>query len=420
MAWTAAAAGKRTSVRDCLWAWAHDTRAYHGPAWGLPDNSALTPVEGARLLGVPNIIFIRYQGNPEPPFDAYYAPFKSMRRVFWSITGAGGATSDEEREQVLRLAEANPNITGVFMDDFFQFSAADKPQWLAENNVQFPVTLTVTLPVAQAADALELAQSDWDTGDYRSREVVVDVTGDGVQWSRAGAGYLANQPGAPLRIAMPQTPVKAFRLRILGTHDTKDARSCGLSRVRLMCREREVPLSDAKAEASSTYPGHDPANILADAPSGPAAASLSVEQLKTVRKRLENVAGRKLDLGVTLYMHQLDPRIVFHLDLCDMVSLWTWKAEDLKDLETNFERFNRLAPKKRILLGCYMWDFGTNRPMPVENMRRQCELGLRWLKQGRVEGLIFLATNICDLGLETVEWTREWIARVGETQLPAL
>jgi hypothetical protein len=61
-----------------------------------------------------------------------------------------------------------------------------------------------------------------------------------------------------------------------------------------------------------------------------------------------------------------------------------------------------------------MWDYGAKQPMPVETMKRQCETGLRWLKAGRIDGMIFLASCICDLDLPAVEWTREWIAKAGE------
>ena len=47
--------------------------------------------------------------------------------------------------------------------------------------------------------------------------------------------------------------------------------------------------------------------------------------------------------------------------------------------------------------------------MPVEAMRHQCEAGHRVFTQGRIDGMIFLASCICDLGIETVEWTRKWI-----------
>lgn len=50
-------------------------------------------------------------------------------------------------------------------------------------------------------------------------------------------------------------------------------------------------------------------------------------------------------------------------------------------------------------------------------MQRQTELGCEWLRQGRIEGIIFLATPNVDVGLEAVEWTRKWIARVGDEPL---
>ena len=37
------------------------------------------------------------------------------------------------------------------------------------------------------------------------------------------------------------------------------------------------------------------------------------------------------------------------------------------------------------------------------------ELGKPWK-----EGMIFLASCICDLKLEAVEWTRQWIQKVGD------
>jgi len=62
---------------------------------------------------------------------------------------------------------------------------------------------------------------------------------------------------------------------------------------------------------------------------------------------------------------------------------------------------------------CYSWDFGTGKPMPLDLMKKQCELGRQWLEQRRIVGMIFLASNVCDLELESVEWTRKWIADVG-------
>jgi len=408
-----------STVRDRFWAWAHDAHSYDN-SYGLPRNGRITPVEGAHYLGVPNIIMIRYSGKPAPPFEQYAVPFKSLKRVNWSITGAGGATSDEERKYVLQLAATMPNLTGVFMDDFFHIDEnAGKPQWLAAKNVVFPVSLTVTLPAPARPTELELVQSEWSTGDYRSKDFAVDLSTDGTDWQETAQGRLPNTPGASLSVRLPGTPIHALRLRILSTHDTQRAMSCGLRRLRLRAGADEIPLHEAKVLASSTYPGHDAQNILVEKkqPSGEAPAALSVEQLRSIRKQLENVNSRRLDLCVTLYTYQLEPRIRSHLELCDVISLWTWNFEDLKALEANFEKLKAIIPNKRIWLGCYMWGFGSGKPMPIDLMRHQCELGRQWLKQGRIEEMIFLATNICDLDLEAVEWTRQWIAQVGDQAL---
>lgn len=135
----------------------------------------------------------------------------------------------------------------------------------------------------------------------------------------------------------------------------------------------------------------------------------NAESLRNIRERL-TVAGRTLDLWVVLYDHQLGLPLGPHLAQCDVVTFWTWRAENLTNLEENLTRAEAMARGKRLVLGCYMWDYGTGHPMPLEAMRRQVEQGERWLREGRIEGMIFLASCICDLDLEAVEWTRSWIA----------
>ncbi len=146
------------------------------------------------------------------------------------------------------------------------------------------------------------------------------------------------------------------------------------------------------------------------------AGRYSPDDLADFARRLHR-APRDLDLWVVLYSHQLGLPVVTHLKMCGGVTFWTWKAEDLSDLDTSFQRLEALAPNSRKMLGCYMWDYGAQKPMPTEQMARQCEMGLQWLCEGRVEGIIFLASCICDLNLEAVEWTRKWIARVGDKLL---
>jgi len=261
-------------VRDRFWIWGHEAGS-HNNQYALKGLSRITPAEGAFYLGVPNLLMVRYDGKPVPPFDQHALALSPLERVVWSIVGAGGQTEAQEVDMVLNLARRFPNVCGVIMDDFFR----DKP----------------------------------DEGG---------------------------------RIAV-----------------------------------------------------------------------YTIDDLKAIKGRLF-VDGRRLDLWVTLYTHNLNLlNIEKHLEQCDVVTYWTWRAEELNKLEQNFHRLEELIPSSRKVLGCYMWDYGDHRPMPIALMQHQCQLGLKWLREGRIEGMIFLASCICDLGLEAVEWTRKWIREVGEESL---
>lgn len=140
----------------------------------------------------------------------------------------------------------------------------------------------------------------------------------------------------------------------------------------------------------------------------------SVEALAGFHRQLH---AASLDLWVVLYHKQLDLPVAEHLEHCDVVTLWTMSDDELAVLEENFEKCEALASGKRVVMGCYMWNYSRNRPMTMELMEKQCELSLGWMKEGRLDGMIFLASCICDLGLEAVEWVRQWIARVGDEPL---
>lgn len=256
-------------VRDKFWIWGHDSGS-HDNQFGIKKSSRMTPVEGAFYLGVPNIIMVRYDDRPAPPFDQYTIAFRPLKQVVWSIVGAGGAAADNEIEMARDLAINFPNFSGVVMDDFFRYDPA-------------------------------------------SGRVAVHT----------------------------------------------------------------------------------------------------VDTLNEVQKRLA-LPDKKLDLWVVLYNHQLEHPVEEHLAACDVISFWTWTSERLGLLEQNFKRVEDMAPSCRKVLGCYMYDYGNGKPMPIDLMKRQCELGLQWLRSGRIEGMIFLASCICDLEFETVEWTRQWISEVGD------
>lgn len=78
--------------------------------------------------------------------------------------------------------------------------------------------------------------------------------------------------------------------------------------------------------------------------SAPEVASLSLEQLRDVRRQLKT-SGKKMDSYVTFYSHQLDLPIAEHLKLIDVITLWMWKPEELEHLDSHFTRLDKLAPR---------------------------------------------------------------------------
>jgi hypothetical protein len=148
--------------------------------------------------------------------------------------------------------------------------------------------------------------------------------------------------------------------------------------------------------------------------------SLSLEQLREIQRQLKS-AAKKLDLYVTLYTRQLTPAIQAYLKLIDVITLWTWETAEIANLEANLTKLEKLAPHSRKLLGCYTAEYDQKRTpwwtaMPVPLMQKQCETGLRWLRQGRIEGIIIYGTAM-DLNWPSVECARSWIQKVGDIRL---
>jgi len=265
-----AAAAEPERVRDRFWIFACVAGA-DNEGWGLKRPSRMTPAESCFYLDVPNLIMVRWKGKPPPPYDQYSIPFRPLKQVVWSVVGSGGETAKRETDAVFELAARTPNVTGIFMDDYFK------------------------------------------------------TEGDKV-------------------------------------------------------------------------------------------AVLSLTELQALRKRLQ-LPDRQLDLWVVIYAHQLHRPVEKHVALCDDITLWTWRSADLKDLEANLTKLEKLAPGKDMHLGLYMHDYGAKAEIPVDRMKQQCQLGLKWLEEGRIESMIFLANTVADLDTEAVEWTRQWIAKVGDRPL---
>lgn len=245
-------------MKEKIWLWAHK-EGMQNNRWGLPKESKISPYDACNYLGIENIIFVREFGKPEPEeYEKYAESFKELKKVVWSIVGAGCSYEEGEIERIINLKKKYKNIVGAIMDDFF---VKEKPPFTPEE----------------------------------IREIK----------------YILNKNG--------------------------------------------------------------------------------------------------MELWTVLYQHQLHLPVERYLEEFDIITYWTWYGDKLINLENDFEKFLKKAGNKKKMLGCYMWDYGNEKKLPLNLMEKQCKTGENWIKEGIIEGMIFLASCICDLKLETVEWVKEWI-----------
>lgn len=143
-----------------------------------------------------------------------------------------------------------------------------------------------------------------------------------------------------------------------------------------------------------------------------APAALSLDELKRLHDQPAS-HSRRLELSMVLYTHLLCPAIKPALRHVDVVSLWIWNGGDIEQIEQSFQTYRALAPGKPTLLGIYMWDFGGARELSVERMTKQLDYALKLFKEGRIEGMIFHCTPLCNKNLAAVNLARDWIGRHG-------
>ena len=138
--------------------------------------------------------------------------------------------------------------------------------------------------------------------------------------------------------------------------------------------------------------------------------TLTLKELDELKKRMRGLS-HPVELRIVLYARQLKPTIVPALSYADTVLFWTWNGQDLAKLSQNFNLYRSMMPDKPTLLGIYMWDFGDKKPLDLEFMKGQLEIGLKLWKAREINGLIFHCTPLVNKELPAVEYCREWIGQ---------
>ena len=129
---------------------------------------------------------------------------------------------------------------------------------------------------------------------------------------------------------------------------------------------------------------------------------------------LEAISGKMkgagLPLWVVLYDHELKKQEnLKKLQMCDVITFWTWDISHIAVMEKNLVDVRNQFPDKKIVSGCYLWNFSGQLPQTVRHMEYQCNAALDLLKSGTIDDIIILGSPLIGMKLPTIDWTKSWI-----------
>jgi hypothetical protein len=123
--------------------------------------------------------------------------------------------------------------------------------------------------------------------------------------------------------------------------------------------------------------------------------------------RMYNAALR---LWAVAYSHDLESPFWEHcVAHIGGVNLWVWNPAELVHLEQHVGRARDRFPGRPLILGCYLRDYASRAPMPMEALQKQWEFVAKALGDGRLDGYAILGTVLIDGHLRQATWVRDFI-----------
>ena len=105
---------------DRLWLWGHHAKSMSDGIYGVPPGPEVDMAEACRRMGVPGCAVVRWRNMPlADEVEEYMRQFDGFPRVAFSVTDNAAGTFEEKVEIGLRLAAERPNLSMLFLDDFF-------------------------------------------------------------------------------------------------------------------------------------------------------------------------------------------------------------------------------------------------------------------------------------------------------------
>jgi hypothetical protein len=114
---------KGSKLKDNFWLWGQTAGSHHeNNAFSLPGVNRMGPREGCNFFDIEKCCRVSMGSfGPVPPFNEEAEKIKDLKEVVWSAIGADGRHQNDKSdiEEVLRMADIYPNVSGAVLDDFF-------------------------------------------------------------------------------------------------------------------------------------------------------------------------------------------------------------------------------------------------------------------------------------------------------------
>lgn len=110
------------NLRDRLWMWGHVDSDQFNKAWGIPlSKNSVSLADAVDYMGIPNVCAICGVGSKK-----FREQFKKVKRVTWTICPGNNKGYQGLKKPVFDLFDELPNLTGVYLDDFYRTGEMEK------------------------------------------------------------------------------------------------------------------------------------------------------------------------------------------------------------------------------------------------------------------------------------------------------
>ena len=163
--------------------------------------------------------------------------------------------------------------------------------------------------------------------------------------------------------------------------------------------------------------------VLDDFQRGGKYKDIPIENLWKIHERLQNNEVRPLDMWMVLYTHEFgldvkkDEDFKSYIAPFDGIIMWTWKESDVPLIPEKFKVFKALTPTQHRMFGCYLWNFGEEKPATAVAVKRQLDFYLEKIKSKEAEGIVFHTNTMADLDLEAYDMAIEWMNEHGDDEI---